>query len=201
MRRLDEASAAYVDAIRLNPRLAAAHLHLGLVRVAQDRQEEALFLFNKAVEIEPKQPAYWEILGAFYQRLERSPEAIVCWQRLLDLMPANPVPAHLALAWALLEENRVAEAEPHYMAALALAPDSPDVHLSLGMFHQDRGELEEAEAEYRNAIELQPDHGPRTGGWQACSAEIYPTPIWIRSGNWWTTRGQPGPTGWATCLA
>jgi tetratricopeptide (TPR) repeat protein len=163
LRRLDQAAAAYEDAIRLEPGLAAAYLHLGLVRVVQDREEEAIWLFNKAVELAPREAAYWEILGAFYQRLERSPEAIVCWQRLLDLQPANPVPAHLALAWALLEENRVAEAEPHYMAAEVLAPDSADVHLAIGMFHQDRGELADAEAAFRRSIELEPEAGAAYG--------------------------------------
>jgi tetratricopeptide (TPR) repeat protein len=163
LRRLDDAAAAYSDAIRLNPQLAAPHLHLGLVRVAQDQADQALWLFKKAVELEPKEPAYWEILGAFYQRLERSPEAIVCWQRLLELRPANPVQAHLSLAWALLEENRVAEAEPHYLAAHVLAPESPEVHLSLGMFYQDRGETADALAAYRRSIELRPDHAAAHG--------------------------------------
>jgi len=160
LRRLDEAEAAYLDAIRLGPRLGIAHLHLGLVYVAQDRDDEALRLLKRAVELEPNEPAYWEILAAFYQRLERSPEAIVCWRRLLELGPADPAHAHLALAWVLLEESRVAEAEPHYLAAQALAPDSPDVQLDLGLFHQDRGEPDLAEAAFRKAIELEPDHGP-----------------------------------------
>jgi tetratricopeptide (TPR) repeat protein len=157
LRRLEEAEAAYLDAIRLGPQLGAPQLHLGLLRIVQDRHEEALWHLNKAVELEPNQPAYWEILAAFYQRLERSPEAIVCWQRVLELGPADPVHAHLALGWVLLEESRVAEAEPHYRAALALAPESPEVQLDLGLFHEDRGELEFAEAAFRKAIQLQPE--------------------------------------------
>ena len=160
LRRLDQAEAAYLEAIRLSPRLGIAHLHLGLTYVAQDRDDEALQLLKRAVELEPNQPAYWEILAAYYQRLERSPEAIVCWRRLLELGPADPAHAHLALAWVLLEESRVAEAEPHYLAAQALAPDSPDVQLDLGLFHQDRGEPDLAEAAFRKSIELEPTHGP-----------------------------------------
>jgi len=157
LRRCDEAEAAYLDAIRLGPQLAAPHLHLGLLRVVQDREVDALEHLKIAVELEPYQPAYWEILAAFYQRLERFPEAIVCWQRLLQLGPADPAQAHLGLAWALLEESRVSEAEPHYLAAEALAPDSPDVHFNRGLFHQDRGELDLAEAAFRRAIGLRPD--------------------------------------------
>jgi len=160
LRRLDDAEAAYRDAIRLSPQLSIAHLHLGLVYVAQDRDDDALELLKRAVELEPNEPAYWEILAAFYQRLERSPEAIVCWRRLLELGPANPAHAHLSLAWVLLEECRVVEAEPHYAAAQALAPDSAEVHLDLGLLHQDRGEPDLAEAAFRKAIELEPDHGP-----------------------------------------
>ncbi|MGO9915589.1 MAG: tetratricopeptide repeat-containing sulfotransferase family protein [Isosphaeraceae bacterium] len=160
LRRLDQAEAAYLDAIRLSPGLSIAHLHLGLLYVAEDRDEDALQLLKRAVELEPDQPAYWEILAAFYQRLERSPEAIVCWRRVLELGPADPAHAHLALAWVLMEESRVVEAEPHYVAAQALAPDSPDVQLDLGLYHQDRGEPDLAEAAFRKSIELAADHAP-----------------------------------------
>jgi tetratricopeptide (TPR) repeat protein len=158
LRRLEEADAAYSHAIRLDPKSGAAHLHLGLTRVAQNRDHEALWFLKAAAELEPKHPAYWEILAAFYQRLDRYPEAIICWRRVLELEPADPASAHMALGWVLLEESRVAEAEPHYLASLALNPSSPEIHLDLGMLYEDRGDAVEAEAAFRMAIELRPNH-------------------------------------------
>src|SRR5262245_58428878 len=51
--KLDEASSAYEDALKLAPRMAVAHDRLGFVRGRQGRTAEALDAFRRAAALDP----------------------------------------------------------------------------------------------------------------------------------------------------
>ena len=153
--RLVDARAAYLEALRLNPKLAAANAHLGLVLQREGQLADALVWLKKAVELEPTNAAYWEWLAELHDELEEPGESIPCWERVLALAPDGPGP-HLSLGWALQDDGRRAEARDHYLAAIQIQPDSGAAHLNLGGLHEELGELAEAEAAFRTALKLQP---------------------------------------------
>ena len=54
------------------------------------------------------------------------------------------------------EAGNLAKAEAHYLEALRLTPDDPDLALQLGHFYKVGGRLKESAASYRRAAELSP---------------------------------------------
>lgn len=64
--------------------------------------------------------------------------------------------AHMALADALADQNRIEQARRHYRRAIELAPDLAAAHNNLGNMLRRSGRLEEAEAAYRAALKLKP---------------------------------------------
>ena len=87
LRALDkpvEARAAYLDALRLDPNLAPAHAHLGLVLQQEGQLGDALTWLKQAVELKPEDATYWEYLAELYAEREEQAEAIPCWERVAD---------------------------------------------------------------------------------------------------------------------
>jgi Tfp pilus assembly protein PilF len=64
----------------------------------------------------------------------------------------------LALSLTKTKPTRLAEAVGYYRAAVALRPDSPGVHINLGLALHDQGKPAAAAAEYREAIRLKKDY-------------------------------------------
>ena len=153
--RCAEARESYVEALRLDPDLALANAHLGLVLQREGQLQAAAFWLKKAVELEESNVTFWEWLAGLHDEREAPAEALPCWERVLALGPDRPAP-HLSLGWDLQQEGRVDEAREHYLAAIRLHPESGQARLSLGGLHEELGEMAEAEADFREALRLQP---------------------------------------------
>jgi len=67
----------------------------------------------------------------------------------------NPI-AETNLAGALIEAGRGAEARPHAERAARLAPEAPQVHLTLGRVALDGGDVDRAVAAFEEAARLDP---------------------------------------------
>ena len=98
--RLVDARAAYLEALRLNPNLAVANAHLGLVFQREGQLADALVWLKKAVELEPKNAACHEWLAELYDEMDEPDESIPCWEQVLALRPDRPGP-HVSLGSAL----------------------------------------------------------------------------------------------------
>jgi tetratricopeptide (TPR) repeat protein len=62
---------------------------LGNALLKQDRHEEALKAFDKAVQLRPDSAELWKNLGDVLQKLERPDEALLSFQHALKLDPHN----------------------------------------------------------------------------------------------------------------
>ena len=65
--------------------------------------------------------------------------------------------AHLNLAQALIDENRMEEAEAAARIAVRQRPDSYDAHINLGIALSHLQRFDEAERHFREAVEIAPD--------------------------------------------
>jgi tetratricopeptide (TPR) repeat protein len=158
LRKLEQfvdARVAYLEALRLDPNLAVAQAHLGLVLQREGELDNALPWLKQAVELEPGNANYWEHLAELYDEMEEPTDALPCWERVIALAPDRG-PAHIALGWALQEVGRFDEAREQYQTAARLQPDSATAQMNLGGLHEELGEMDEAEARFRIALELQP---------------------------------------------
>jgi serine/threonine-protein kinase len=104
-------------------------------------------------------PATLGLLGAVLERLDERPLAVEVLRSAQQRRPNDFWINHeLARLLVRLKPARASEAVRYYQAALALRPDSPGVHLNLGLALHNQGDLAGAVAEYRKAIDIQSDY-------------------------------------------
>jgi serine/threonine protein kinase/Flp pilus assembly protein TadD len=103
-------------------------------------------------------PARLEMLSRFLAKYNRG-AAVNFLHKAQQRYPDDFWINHeLAFYLCELKPPRSQEAIGFYRAALALRPNSPGVHLNLGLALQARGDFTSAETEIREAIRLQPEY-------------------------------------------
>src|SRR5580698_122737 len=108
-------------AIRQDPR--AEYLYsLGTALRHQKRFEEAVSVFDKAVQLKPDKAALWIALGRALVDLERKSEALLSFQHALSLNPHSWDAAHESGA-LLNQMGRREEALAHFMRCAELRPN------------------------------------------------------------------------------
>jgi len=154
--RLDEAKQCYLDAIRLAPDPARAHLNLGNVLLLQGDLQGALAAFRTAIKHKPDYAGAYYNLGNALLGDGQFDEAVASYRRALEIQPDYAV-VHCALGVALQEQGKLEEAAASHRRALAFDPDFVEAHYNLGMLLTRNKKLEEALACYRRVLELKPD--------------------------------------------
>jgi tetratricopeptide (TPR) repeat protein len=89
------------------------------------RVDEAILLYQKAIEIEPSQAMTHFNLGVAYLSKRQPDAAIPELERALELDPKIPR-AHCDLGNAMLQNGRAEQAIMHWQRALELQPDYPE---------------------------------------------------------------------------
>jgi protein O-GlcNAc transferase len=154
--RLDQAIAAYRQAIAERAEFDDAHYNLGNAYRALGRMEEAQACFQRAVEADP---AHLNALAALGQTLEAGKQweaALGYFERALALAPGD------AGLWchagdALERLRRFPEAIAHYQAALGIEPQLARAWYSAGCAERARKEDFAAAACFRHALETVPE--------------------------------------------
>src|SRR6266851_6646860 len=119
---LDEASEGYAAIVKEDPSFAEAHLNLGLVLQEQNKFEEAIASFQKALLLKPRLRGANLFLGVALYRLNHLDKAVVAIQKETTAYPKDPD------AWMWLGVIRLAQEKPEVAAealdkAAKLAPD------------------------------------------------------------------------------
>ncbi|MBI1942452.1 MAG: tetratricopeptide repeat protein [Betaproteobacteria bacterium] len=148
-RRVLESDPAHTDALYF----------LGRMAVRDRRQQEAIALFQQAVDLRPGEALYQLELGAALLDARRFEEAIEVYRVCLGLQP-DCTRLRNNYAVALIELNRRPEALPELERLQALLPNVPEVHFNLAGIYREFGRTDEAIATYRRALALVPDHAP-----------------------------------------
>lgn len=129
LERWRDAQSEYRRAIELDPKLAAAHLNLGLLLMDHDASA-AVEPLRKAVELLPAESRPKFLLGL---ALERSGKLIEAADAYQGAERANPrdYEVEFALGRTLLRLDRPGEAEKKFRVALDLKSDSAPARLGL----------------------------------------------------------------------
>jgi tetratricopeptide (TPR) repeat protein len=154
--QLDEAMAAFREAIRLNKDDSAARGNLGLALLEKGRIDEAIAELRVAIRLSQDYPDAHNTLGLALERKGRLDEAIAEYREAIRLKPdyAN---AHNNVGGALRLKGQVDEAIAEFRQAIRISPKRAECHSNLGVALADRGQLDEAIAEFREAIRLKHD--------------------------------------------
>jgi tetratricopeptide (TPR) repeat protein len=146
----------WLDTIKKNPAAFLAHNNLAVMRLVEERYEEALHHSVAALRAHPDYALAHYNLGVALEKLGRFAEAESHYRRGLELQPDNPH-AHNNLGNVLAHLGRHEHAIAHYRRALELDPGLAQIRRNLGMLLVSRGRAMEAQAQFAEAIRLDPD--------------------------------------------
>ncbi|MEG4013533.1 MULTISPECIES: FkbM family methyltransferase [unclassified Microcoleus] len=155
---LEEAIAAYRNAIELNPDLSWSYHNLGEALAKLGQLDEAITAFRRSIELNPDFSWSYHHLGDALDRQEQWEEAVVAFRRAIELN-AEHFGTYYGLGHSLEKLGQLDEAIAAYRRASELEPETDWIQYKLGELLQQRTQLdlEGAITSYRRAIELNPD--------------------------------------------
>lgn len=169
IRQYDHAVEWTSRAIRKDPKPAYLTT-LGSALLAQGRREEAVAVFDKAVQLKPDDATLWCNMGNALLDAGRSSDALLCFEHVVKLDPCHGE-ATYKVGYLLHELGRFEEALICLNRSAELQADhAPTLHMrALTLKSFDR--LDEALADNMRAIELDPANHDTYGNvgniWQA----------------------------------
>lgn len=147
---------------KLDPWLAAhptdarALFDAGYVADAQDRSDDAIGLYRRAVEADPKSFEAHLSLGLLLARQGKTAEARPELATATSLDPGDAGPEIKARAWRALaaidRKDNPTAASDDLLEALKLSPETPDDTLLAATLADEAGQFEAAEAAYRRVL-------------------------------------------------
>src|SRR5450759_3935499 len=145
--RLDEAMQRYLDAIRLAPNPARAHLNLGNVLLLKGDLPGALEAFRTAIKHKPDYAGAYYNIGNALLGNGQFDEAADNYRRALEIQP-NYAEVHCVLGIAQKELGQFDGAVANLRKALEINPDLVEAHLNIGSLLLSQGRYIEAWPEY-----------------------------------------------------
>lgn len=152
----DDAVEVLRDTLRVAGANARVYTELGLIYMAQGRDELALLVVGKAIELEPKEPAAHNALALLYLRAGKAQEAFDRFDHATSLDPSY-IDARFNKASVLLDAGDYTRAKQELETILQKAPEDWAAHVSLGVAW--RGLKDPAAA--KKKFELVIDRAPR----------------------------------------
>jgi protein O-GlcNAc transferase len=154
--RLNEAKQCYLDAIRLAPNPARAHLNHGNLLLLEGDLQGALDAFRTAIKHKPDYAGAYYNMGNALLGNGQFDEAVMSYRKALEIQP-DYAEVHCSLGIALKELGQHDGAVASFQKALEINPNFVEAHYNLGLILTRSRRLEDALASYRRALELKPD--------------------------------------------
>jgi Flp pilus assembly protein TadD len=154
-RRVDDAVAQLVEALKLNPRDAEAHSNLASAYQAMGWLPDAVREARLAVSLKPSDDRVHFNLASALNAAGASTEAIDEFARAATLNPGN-ADAYFNLGVLLGARGQIADAAVQLRRAADLDPRNSDAHRNLGLALAMNGKLDAGITEAREAVRLQP---------------------------------------------
>jgi predicted O-linked N-acetylglucosamine transferase (SPINDLY family) len=154
--RMDEAERLYRIIMASPAAPAAASFSFALLCTAQNRLQEAIDAYCRAIAIQPDFSNAYVNLGTLVLNLGQREEAVALLRRAIAISPENAM-AHGNLGMALQNLHRLDEAFAAYRAALTLQPDNAAILMNFGAALMEQKSWNDSITVTQRAIALQPD--------------------------------------------
>jgi tetratricopeptide (TPR) repeat protein len=154
--KLDEAIAAYEQAIALDPDDVSFYVKQARLLALRNRPVEAMRVAHQAVDMSPENAQAWAVLGMAYDWNGDVAEAIDACKRAIDLDPTY-ARAYAYLAEAYTDAVRWTEAREAVELALQLDDHDEDVHRNHGYMLESQGDYAGAIEAYERALAIHPN--------------------------------------------
>ncbi len=162
-RQYKAAVVKFQKALELSPDFMKAYDNLGLSYEALAEYDNAINIYQKAVDLNRKKalPSPWPSLnlGALLVKLGKFPEAEASLKESLQYAPRFPA-AHYQMGLLLEKQNRDKEALEQLRQAVQNNPSYADPHYVMSRIYQRLGEKEQADTE-RTAFQKLKSEQPR----------------------------------------
>lgn len=154
---LDDAVAAFGQALKIDPDCVEALWNLGGALKRQGRGEDALVCYEKARLIAPHRAEAHKNLGDAYLGLRRLKDATETYERALELKPDYPEACN-NLGYALIELGQFEDAAAALEKATRINPDFAEAHNNLGNACLHLRRVEDAKTAYESALKIKPEY-------------------------------------------
>ena len=150
--KLDNAIKEYEEAIRLDPKLAAAQSNLGSAHFAAGGFAEAAAAFQRACDLDPDFGQAFFNLALAQLKLGSTKEASASLDAAMR--------AYVTTGDAALRGNRFKEAEEAFRGMLQIDPEYAPALVRLGLLFNIAGRYQEAAQSLRRVTEREPTNAP-----------------------------------------
>lgn len=154
--QLDEAEAAYRQALVLNPAYAEVHYELGIVLTRKGETDAAVAEFQKVLQLDRRHVRANYNLGVLLLNRGDLRQAVALFETALERAPRR-ADTHSNLGSALVMSGQRKAAIKHFRQALDINPNLTEAHSNLAGALAAEGDSKGALAHYRQALTLQPD--------------------------------------------
>ena len=154
--RVAEAERLAKEVLSKDPNYIEGHILMGSVLYAQNKPDEALIRFNRAVEIDPKRLESYMSLARFYIVTKDPANAEGTFKKALSINN-NSALAHTEYGKYLLQTNRLNEAEIEMQKGVEVEPTNYTSRFALASFYLINKRLDKAEESYKVLADLEKD--------------------------------------------
>jgi tetratricopeptide (TPR) repeat protein len=135
--------------------LANAWNNLGLIEAQAGRTEEAIVLFQKALQLKPEHSIALNNLGNAYRKLRRWEDARKTFEQALAAAP-NDAEANYGLGMVFAQADDAARASEYLQKALLLRPGYAEALNNLGILLLRTQRRDDAVAKFKECIRVAP---------------------------------------------
>jgi eukaryotic-like serine/threonine-protein kinase len=157
-RQIDQAIAAFKEAIRIKPERDGSYDALGETLLQAGRLDEAIATYKEAIRMKPVLMRFYEQLAIVASRRpERFDEVLGILREAARRAPES-ASVHAHVSFALRKMGRFDESVSEAETAVRLRPDYSRAHQTLAWARLGRGDWDGAISAYREAIRLGPEN-------------------------------------------
>lgn len=143
------------NTLRVSGANAKIYVELGMLYIAQGRDELADLVLEKAIEIDKKEPSIYNAQALLALSRGKSQEAFDRFDFATSLAP-NYVDARFNKAKVLIDVGDYARAQVELAKVVKQSPDDLEAMLALGVAHRGKGEFKKAKAVWDQVVEAAP---------------------------------------------
>lgn len=147
----------WTDVVKKSPNKARPHFNLGAALTKQERVQEAIPYYKRALDLNPNLEQPHINLGEALERQGKMDEALAHYRTALELKPDLPE-AHNNIGGILAKQGKTEEAIRYFQNALKFRPHYALAHFNLARALVTIGRTEEGIRHYYAAIQFKPDY-------------------------------------------
>ena len=158
--QLEEASQAFEQVLKENPKFAQAHGNLLSIYTALGQLSRAERHYHSAVELDPSMYKTYYNYGLLLTPQGRLEEAVTAFRQAIEINPYH-AESHNNLGYVLARSGQVEDAVQHLRLATEYQPGFPLPHFNLGQILMSQGHHEEAIPHLLKAVKAEDENTAR----------------------------------------